>query len=69
MAKVIRVMVDAEGNVTEDFLGFVGNECETEDHRLRQRLAEYGLSVEPKVVHRKKGVVNIPQRTAIRERL
>jgi hypothetical protein len=58
MAKVIRTAVDAEGNVTTDFSGFVGNECETQDNRLRQSLAEFGLIVQPQSRLRKEGTVD-----------
>lgn len=64
MAKVIRTAVDAEGNVTIAFSGFVGSECEAEENRLRRDLAQYGLSAYPKRVERRNGVVSIRQRTA-----
>jgi len=48
MAKVIRTTVDAEGNVSIDFSGFLGSECETEEDHLRQMLAMLGLTIRAK---------------------
>ena len=43
MAKVIRTIIDGQGNVTSDLSGFYGDECAAEEDRFRQDLAQYGL--------------------------
>ncbi len=43
MTKIIRTVIDEQGNVTTDLSGFVGNECLAEEERFRRDLADYGL--------------------------
>jgi len=43
MAKLIRTVVDAQGDVKVDFTGFVNNECAIEAERLRRSMSELGL--------------------------
>jgi len=43
MAKVIRTIIDEDANISTDFSGFVGDECQVEEERLRQALASLGL--------------------------
>jgi len=43
--KVIRALVDEEGNVHVDLAGFVGEECAPVEEEFRRCLAELGLSV------------------------
>jgi len=45
MKKTIKVIIDANGNLEADFSGFRGNECESEEKRLREQLARYGIIV------------------------
>jgi hypothetical protein len=44
MARMIRTIVDAEGNVLVDLSGFVEDECLGENRRLYQDLAQLGLA-------------------------
>ena len=45
MKKTIKVIIDENGNLEADFSGFIGNECEGEEKRLRERLEQYGIVV------------------------
>jgi len=65
MAKVIRTTIDAEGNVSIDFSGFVGNECEAEEDRLRRSLAELGLlPCVDRIAHKQAAMVGPEVRSA-----
>lgn len=63
MKKTIEVKIDENGNLEADFSGFRGNECESEEKRLRERLERYGIAVKnrkiiPKRVHVIDGVAD-----------
>ncbi len=49
MPPTVKVIIDNEGNVTADFSGFQGRECEKFERRLREELARYGVSVDATV--------------------
>ena len=53
MAKVIRTVIDEQGNITSDLSGFVGSECVAEEERFRQDLAQYGLVLRAQGTKRK----------------
>ena len=45
MTKTIQTQVDANGDIHLNFSGFVGQECETEEDRIRRELASLGLNI------------------------
>jgi uncharacterized protein (DUF2252 family) len=51
--KVIRALVDEEGNVQVDLAGFVGEECGPVEEEFRRYLAELGLSVRVRSLRKK----------------
>jgi hypothetical protein len=53
MPKIIKTVIEPNGDVHTDFDGFVGDDCAIEEARLREELAALGLFVEPKHKQRK----------------
>jgi len=51
--KVIRALVDEEGNVQVDLAGFIGEECAPVEEEFRRYLAELGLSVRVRSLRKK----------------
>jgi len=51
--KVIRALVDDEGNVQVDLAGFIGEECAPVEEEFRRYLAELGLSVRVRSLRKK----------------
>jgi len=69
VSKVIRSIVDAEGGISLDYVGFVEGECVAEDGHLGQGLAELGLCVRPLTKQRKDQTGGTAIRTAGGSRL
>ena len=51
--KIIRALVDEEGNVQVDLAGFIGEECAPVEEEFRRYLAELGLSVRVRSLRKK----------------
>jgi hypothetical protein len=49
MSKIIQTRIDPTGDVHLDFSGFAGQDCQTEEGRLRRELAVLGLNVDVKL--------------------
>lgn len=46
MPKTIRIIVNPDGTVHHDFIGFAGQDCMAADDALRAQLAALGIQVE-----------------------
>lgn len=51
--KIIRAVIDAQGNVHVDFIGYVGQECAVAEEAFRRALAEFGLAINVLSMQRK----------------
>lgn len=49
MSKKILIMIDEQGNILSDFMGFSGDSCKVHEQRFRQLLAEYGVQTTSRI--------------------
>lgn len=50
----IKVEISRNGDIQLEFVGFVEKECEEERERLRNVLSNYGVTLSPKNITKKK---------------
>lgn len=50
MTQKIFVVVDDQGNIVSDFMGFASESCKLHEQRFRQLLAEYGVKTKSRIV-------------------
>jgi hypothetical protein len=43
MPRKVSIIIDEQGNIESDFMGFAGDDCQTYEQRLRDLLQGYGV--------------------------